>query len=383
MGDKTLIVTGANHDYQGAPVSVKLDAPANFASVQLIDTTTGHSVPCQWRESGTGIELCWIEYSLEKGATKKYEVTFSDAAPVTSGVEIQDNGDNKLDVLVRGEFFTSYWFGPEWHRPYFHPMIGPYGDSVTRAYPMVKDVPGETQDHPHHKGVYVAYGEVNGVNNWSDGKDCGYTLHREFSVLQNGPVYGQIVALGDWVTPDKEKVLLHEERSMRIYNIGPSRLVDYDIVLTAADEDVLFEDTKEGGILSLRVTSSMDVPRGGRLENAVGGLNENEVWGKRAHWCDYSGPVNQKNVGVAYFDHNKNFRHPTYWHARNYGLMTANPFGLSYFEGAGYNGDYTLPAGEALTFRYRIYVHTGDAAEGKVAEKYHNYIHPPKVKNGN
>ena len=89
--------------------------------------------------------------------------------------------------------------------------------------------------------------------------------------------------------------------------------------------------------------------------------------------------MNNKTVGVAYFDHPKNFRHPTYWHARDYGLRTANPFGLSYFEGKGYNGDYTLPAGESLRFRYRVYIHKGDVVEGKVSEKYHNYVNPPKV----
>jgi len=35
-------------------------------------------------------------------------------------------------------------------------------------------------------------------------------------------------------------------------------------------------------------------------------------------------------------------------------------------------GDYILPAGEELKFRYRIYIRKGDIGEGKVAEKYHN-----------
>jgi len=31
------------------------------------------------------------------------------------------------------------------------------------------------------------------------------------------------------------------------------------------------------------------------------------------------------------FDNPKNLRHPTYWHARHYGLLAANPFGLGEF----------------------------------------------------
>ena len=80
------------------------------------------------------------------------------------------------------------------------------------------------------------------------------------------------------------------------------------------------------------------------------------------------------------FDHTLNLRYPTYWHVRNYGLMTANPFALSYY----YNdprrdGSYILPKGKNLIFYYRLFVHSGDAKEGKVEEAYHNYINPPEV----
>ena len=55
------------------------------------------------------------------------------------------------------------------------------------------------------------------------------------------------------------------------------------------------------------------------------------IWGKRADWVDYYGNVAGEIVGIAIFDHPKNLRHPTYWHARSYGLLAANPFGLREF----------------------------------------------------
>ena len=174
-------------------------------------------------------------------------------------------------------------------------------------------------------------------------------------------------------------MLLREVRDMRFYDTGPSRLMDLDLTLTAADGDVVFGDTKEAGFVSLRVASAMDAVRGGRLENSAGGVNEDDVWGKRALWCDYSGPVAGKIVGVALFDHPGNVGHPTYWHARNYGLMTANPFGASTFKGGGPSGEYRLPAGASLRLRYRVYVHEGDAAAGRVAEKYAGYAEPPRL----
>jgi hypothetical protein len=184
----------------------------------------------------------------------------------------------------------------------------------------------------------------------------------------------------DWVS-NKGEPVLKEVREWKFYNVSPSKLVDLNLTFTAPDDkDVVFGDTKEGGLLSLRVACTMQATVAGKMENSFGGINESEVWGKRAHWCDYSGPIENRWVGVALLDHPKNLRHPTYWHARDYGLMTANPFGIATFEGdPSLNGDYTLPAGAELKFRYRIYIHKGDAGEGKVAEKYHNYINPPKV----
>jgi hypothetical protein len=89
-----------------------------------------------------------------------------------------------------------------------------------------------------------------------------------------------------------------------------------NLTFTASeDKDVVFGDTKEGGLLSLRVAGTMQVTVAGKMENSFGGINESEIWGKRAHWCDYSGPVENRWVGVALFDHPKNLRHPTYWHA--------------------------------------------------------------------
>ena len=111
---------------------------------------------------------------------------------------------------------------------------------------------------------------------------------------------------------------------------------------------------------------------------------DNRGWAwKRAPWCDYTGPVNGKTVGVTIMDHPESFRHPTYWHVRNYGLMTANPFGLSYF----YNdksrrGSHMLAPGESIVGIYRYYVHKGDATEANIKERYHDFAHPPKVRVG-
>jgi hypothetical protein len=168
----------------------------------------------------------------------------------------------------------------------------------------------------------------------------------------------------------------------RIYGGKESiRIMDVDLSLTATDADVLFGDTKEGGMLTVRVASSMDVERklGGKIENSYGGINEAETWGKAAHWCDYSGMVEGQAVGVAVMDHPDSFRYPTYWHVRDYGLMAANPFALGDYTGGVKNGSHLLKAGETMRFRYRVLLHKGYAGMTDIRNQYLNFVAPPRV----
>ena len=379
----TSIRIESSDEFPGGPVSACLELPPG-SGLTLVDESSGSLRPAQ--VDGPG-RITWIEGPLSAGESRTYAVELTNAVHpelvegrgATAGVKLTDSGEGSLDITVAGEPFTSYRYGPEWFRPYFHPVLGPHGLGVTRGFPMVADVPGETNDHPHHKGIWSAYGEAGHVDNWAEAETSGRTLHRGFESVESGPVFGRFVALGDWVGPDGGPAVLTERRTITVYATAPHRLVDYDLALTATGSDALFGDTKEGGFISLRVATSMDVTAHGRLENSRGGVGESEVWGKRAEWCDYSGPVEGKTAGVAFLESPSSFGHPTYWHARDYGLMSANPFGLSEFLGEGHNGDYTLPAGETITFSYRVYIHDGDAATGRVDAMYQAYVAPPSV----
>lgn len=104
------------------------------------------------------------------------------------------------------------------------------------------------------------------------------------------------------------------------------------------------------------------------------GLMDGDVWGQRAAWVDAWGPVDGQTVGVAIFDHPANPRHPTWWHARTYGLFAANPFGAHDFEQkpAG-TGDLMVLPGQSVTFRYRFVFHHGDPEAAGVADLWQAY----------
>jgi len=286
---------------------------------------------------------------------------------------------NQIGVMIGGDQVTSYVFSRRNPRPYLYPLIGPHGISLTRGYPMVQ-IEGETTDHPNHRSIWVAHGDVGGGDFWSEEPGHGKIEQVDLLSLQEGPVYGSFTVLNDWTEIGGGRVL-QETRTITFYGLPQAvRMVDFDIVFRATEGDVRFGDTKEGGIVSVRVASSMAVRHGGRIQNANRGINESETWGKRAAWCDFSGSVDGSLVGIAVFDHPSNFRHPTYWHVRDYGLMTANPFGLSYyFDDPSRDGSHLVHKDEEFRLRYRLFAHEGDSDTGGVADAYQDWIHPPKV----
>jgi hypothetical protein len=244
-------------------------------------------------------------------------------------------------------------------RPYVWPLVAPGGVAVTRNHPMgARD--GEQHDHPHHQSMWFAHGDVNGFDFWH-GKG-----HRERMVLESTATKyasaGVVEVRSDYSwRVDDDEVVLAETRRLRFEEHGDHRTVDATITLLATSGDVTFGDTKEG-TFALRLHPALRVEgkvAEGQLVNSEGDAGK-AAWGKRARWLHSAGPVDGEQVGVAIFDHPDNLRHPTWWHARTYGLVAANPFGVHDFERKPKGtGDFVLKQGEELTLRYRVVVHRG------------------------
>jgi hypothetical protein len=333
--------------------------------------------PVQWTGDGRLVALVTPQAGAHRFAL---ECASGSAAPA-GGVASRVLEGDRLELRLGDELFGFYHFAPDLARPFIYPVLGPGGVAVTRHFPMRPDVAGESRDHPHHRSLWTAYGEVNDVDNWSEEKGHGSVRHLEFDSVTSGPVCGGFVARNRWVDP-QERPQVEERRAVTLYHAGPERrLLDYEVTFTAGDADVQFGDTKEGGLLSFRVATPMDGEGGGRIENGGGGRGEKECWGRPSPWCDYSGTVEGAHLGIAVMDHPDNLRHPVYWHVRDYGLMTTNPFGTSTFENdPGKRGEYTLRAGDRLHFRYRVLIHRGDAREGRVAETWDAFARPAAVR---
>jgi hypothetical protein len=305
------------------------------------------------------------------------------AASIPERVELTRDG-NRVDVAIGGRPFTSYYVDPAVAKPYLFPLRSAAGTIVTRGFPMTTAIAGEDRDEPHQRAMYFAHGDINGFDFWGEAayarwsdhsvSTFGRTVFRSLDEISGGPQAGHLRATFDLVTPTG--AIARETQTYDFTGDGRSRTIDCEFAIQASHGPVTMGDTKEG-TFAVRVVKALDSPPG-RMVNANGATGEKGIWGKRAEWVDYSGRVADEEVGIAVFDHPRNLRAPTFWHARAYGLLAANPFGVKPFTGdRRQNGTHLIPAGEALVFRYRVFIHHGDPVEAQVAEAYRQFATQP------
>ena len=293
--------------------------------------------------------------------------------------------DRQVTIEYDGQLVSRYHFRDvDARKPYFWPVIGPTGKSMTRAFPM-ETVKGEQHDHPHHRGVWFGHQGVGGTDCWLEVASKNYegekqkeflaslgTIeHTAFTEISANTTQAVIRSNNDYLDSSGKK-LMADARTM-IFSMSNGQLVlDFDITLMGKYGDVELQDMKDAG-LNVRVPTSMSLTDGeGHIVNSVGDL-DGDTWSKSADWVDYHGPVNGELLGVAFLNHPSSFRHPTRWHVRDYGLFTANAFGPKSLDPSADSGTFTLKDGETVQLRHRIMFHTGDDKAAGIAEAYQDY----------
>jgi hypothetical protein len=317
-------------------------------------------------------------------------------------------------VTVNGQPFATYVIDQA-NKPYLWPVYGPTGKAMTRAFPM-QEIPSESKaqrDHPHHRGILFGH-ESSGTSTWSfpekwdgitgsekvtgggdtwherrtfeefleDPKTAlrgqqrlpmlGTIRHKEFTTVKVKGDRAIVAAVCEYLDPSGKRYLT-EHRRLTFRAGAHARSIDFDQDFIATDGAAKMEDRKDAG-LSIRVPASMavDSKKGGRIVNSEG-ATDGDAWGKKAKWCDYHGPVEGEQLGIAFLSHPSTYRYPTGWHVRSYGLFTANPFAVHEFDKAQPISPAELKAGERLSLRHRFVFHQGDPKAAKIEEVWSAY----------
>ena len=318
-----------------------------------------------------GMPISWFHYSL---LLIFFLITgchsFSKSVNSSGFTVTETNGLVQVDW--NGKLLSAYHFR-DVSRPFVYPLLGPDDVHLTRRWPQ-ETVLNEEHDHPHHHALWWAHGDVNGDDFWSESPKAGRTVHQHFT-QQTGGRRAVIAARNKWINKVGNVVAEDERRLIFYPPTADLRTMDFEITVFAGKQDLVLGDTKEG-TMAIRLAETMRLVRGdkslgqGQIFDAAGDRNQ-ATWGKRAAWCDYSGPVESGIYGVTMIDHPTNPRYPTWWHVRDYGLFAANPFGVHDFEKkAKGTGDLRIKAGELITFRYRLLLHKGELKSVNI-ENFH------------
>lgn len=307
------------------------------------------------------------------------------AVPLSAQVKFTQSTPDQIKIDIDGKPYTTFYLAVDGQKPYIWPLSTADGLVVTRNFPMEK-IAGETKDHPHHRGLFFAHGNINGFDFWETEPSRSPTDRKKSSMkliqvkeMKGGPHSGTIVAVFEGRDPDGNP-LMTETRTVTFHADAKLRVIDYGITIDPIVPKLTFGDTKEG-TFGIRLADSIteDAGKGGRMVNAQGAATEKNVWGKRSEWVDYDGPVDGKTVGVAIFDTPSNPRYPTYWHSRAYGLEAANPFGLhDFLNNQAHDGDMVVEKGSPVRFQYRVVIHDGDTAAADISGLYKQYLSKKK-----
>lgn len=293
-------------------------------------------------------------------------------------VELKDTG-KRVNVKLGDELFTEFDYS-DYNKPILYPIFGPGQVGMTRNFPMNEEVEGEAHDHPHHKSMWISH-EISGVDFWgeSEGKVITEKVETEFS---GSPKPANVLrSTSTWRKKVDNTPILTDQTTYWFGGDKKSRWIDCLVKFKATFGDIQFDDTKEG-LFAIRTHPDLRLnaaPSRG-VEEVFGsavnseGITGKAIWGKKAKWLLYKGMIDGKPMSIAMYDHPGNLRHPTTWHARDYGLVTANPFGMHHFlnknKGA---GAFRIAKDDDLALRYRVEFFRGEVSPSEVEACYQDF----------
>ncbi|WP_197526423.1 DUF6807 family protein [Botrimarina colliarenosi] len=261
-------------------------------------------------------------------------------------------------------------------RPYFTRLRSPAGVQVTRSHPPVA---GEDRmDHPDfHPGVWMAFGDINGADFWR----LDATVKHDRFIQPAESEEGVLSFATEERYLDADGALVCQSLTRHTLRRTPLGIVvTYDTTFFG-DKAFTFGDQEEMG-LGVRLATPLRVEAGGpnpaptgtgEIAADGGRRGSAQIWGTPTQWLDYRGRLEGEPAGVAIFCHSGNFR-ASRMHARDYGFVCANPFGIAAFK-ARPASRVTVRPGESLRLRYAVVGHSGTTpTDGQLDQAYQEYV---------
>ena len=236
-------------------------------------------------------------------------------------------------------------------RPYFAHVHTPDGIQVTRNHPPIAGV--DPVDHPTmHPGIWLAFGNISGQDFWRNKATIRHEKFNESPAIRDGQL--TFVTSATLVSSNKQD-MAHLVSKFAIHSAHDGYLLSWQATFIPLANDFAFGDQEEMGF-GIRIATPFSEKSGGSVKNSDNLIGAKNVWGKTAAWCDYSGVLGNRLVGITVIPHSINFR-PSWFHSRDYGLIVANPFGQKAFT-KGEPSSVIVKKGETFTIRFAAFIHS-------------------------
>jgi len=280
----------------------------------------------------------------------------------TEGSQVAFRHDpNVLHIDIGGRPFADYVYGDKViTRPFFAHIKTPAGVQVTRNHPPDPDK--DLTDHAtFHPGLWMTFGDVSGNDYW---RLKAKVEHEMFvAAPEGGPGPGTFTVRNYYRSGDGADRVAAEVASYTISVEPDGYLLLWESTFTPYGDtpQIVFGDQEEMG-LGIRVQTKLAEQFGGEITDSEGRKGAKQIWSKQADWIDYSGTLEGKWIGMTIMPDPANFR-PSWYHARDYGLIVANPFGQEAMK-AGPKSAVAVKKGDELRLRYGVLIHSSDAKTG-------------------
>ena len=307
---------------------------------------------------------CVIWSAAMVGIGHGNRLTASDDASIT----FRDTAGQVVITAGDQAIATYFYADQEITRPFFAHVHAPSGVQVTRNHPPVAGK--DPVDHgTFHPGIWLAFGDIGGQDVWRNKAVVRHDKFLEKTISKDGS--GSFTVLNSYRREDDSDEIVCTETCRYTFLISPDGYWLVTDSLFQSSEEFAFGDQEEMG-LGIRVATAISVKSGGQMRDADGRVNEKAIWGKSSAWCDYSGRIDGHHVGMMIAADPANFR-PSRYHARDYGLLTANPFGQKVFREPD-RSHVVVKAGEPFRLRFGILLHSTKDKEPDLAAAYREFL---------
>lgn len=314
----------------------------------------------------------------------------------------QDNVSKTLAFSYGSDLLTILNYSNENYKAFFKPVNSLNGIGITRGWPG-DPYPFDPVDHPHQKGMWFSFGDVNGYDFWNNSDSIRIEdKHRYGKIITDSVILGKIEKLSvefemycRWLSEEGEE-LIAENAFFRIDVYENSWSLKRKTKLKALQK-IVISDNKEG-LFAMRMArefqsdtakAALIVDENFKLNKlpqicdtgktgyytSSSGIKASEVWGTANAWVNLNARVGKDSVSVLMMDHPENFAHPPCWHARDYGLFAVNNFGNKAFNPSRNSLSIILHKDESLKLLHSVYIkNSGFLQEKEIRNIYREFI---------